>query len=229
MSGSSTRSRTRHFGSSEPNGSWKTICTCRRAWSSLAPRSVTRSAPRKTTSPEVGRGACRMDRASVDLPEPVSPTTPRVSPGHTSNETPETACTVPVIGPLVVRNSCTRSLTWRRGAVLAGMGHLHGVPAGPAVAGLVLGQRRRGGPAVVGGAAAAGRERAAWRGGGPVGRTAADHRERGVRGPLEPRDRLEQGLGVGHPDAGEQPCRRGLLDDPAEQVDGLLPGLGLAG
>ena len=103
-----------------------------------------------------------------------------------------------------------------------------GVPAGPAVAGLVLGQRRRGGPAVVGGVAAARLERAArWRR-GRVGRPAADHRQRRVRRAFQPRDRLEQRLGVRHPDAGGQFDGRGLLDDPAgvhhDHLVGVCPG-----
>ena len=35
-------------------------------------------------------------RASVDFPQPVSPTRPRVSPLRTSRFTPSTACTLPI-------------------------------------------------------------------------------------------------------------------------------------
>ncbi len=84
-----------HLGSSEPKGSWNTNCMCCRAASRLRPRSLVSSVPRKTTEPDFGRGACSTARARVDLPDPVSPTMPSVSPGMMSNETPETAWTTP--------------------------------------------------------------------------------------------------------------------------------------
>ena len=87
------------------------------------------------------------------------------------------------------------------------------MPARPAVAGFVFGERRGGRAAVVRGAAAARGERAASRQRGKVGRPAADHRQRRVRRPLQPRDGLEQGLGVRHPDVREQLRRRRLLHD----------------
>jgi hypothetical protein len=37
--------------------------------------------PRNSTAPDLGGGAWMIERASVDFPDPVSPTTPRVSPG----------------------------------------------------------------------------------------------------------------------------------------------------
>ena len=59
----------------------------RRAWSAPCRRSC--------TSPAVGRTSCRMARPSVDLPQPLSPTSPSVSPRRMSRSTPSTACTVP--------------------------------------------------------------------------------------------------------------------------------------
>ena len=46
------------------------------------------------------------------LPEPDSPTMPRISPGRRSNETPSTACTM----PSSVANSTRRSSTESRGS-----------------------------------------------------------------------------------------------------------------
>ncbi len=105
--------RTFHFGSRDPNGSWKTNCMCCRAASSWRPRSLVSSLPRKLTVPDFGRGDCRIARARVDLPDPVSPTMPSVSPGMMSNETPETAWTTPprVPPPSRTTNSWTRSRT----------------------------------------------------------------------------------------------------------------------
>ena len=110
-SGSSTIERTCHFGSSEPNGSCQTNCMSRRAFSSARPCSLVSSMSRKTTEPDFGRGAWSTARARVDLPDPVSPTMPRVSPGMMSNDTPDTAWTTPPLAPPASRatNSWTRS------------------------------------------------------------------------------------------------------------------------
>ena len=112
-SGSSTMERTCHLGSSEPNGSCQTNCRCRRAEISALPLSLVSSMSRKRTEPDFGRGACSTARASVDLPDPVSPTMPSVSPGMMSNDTPDTACTMPPLVPPAWRttNSWTRSRT----------------------------------------------------------------------------------------------------------------------
>ena len=60
----------------------------------LAPDEV-RDVParRSGSSREVRSYSRAMHRARVDLPHPVSPTRPRVSPGRTSRSTPSTACT----------------------------------------------------------------------------------------------------------------------------------------
>ena len=49
-----------------------------------------------STEPSVTSSSRTMQRASVDLPQPDSPTMPSVSPCRTSNETPSTACTLPI-------------------------------------------------------------------------------------------------------------------------------------
>ncbi len=53
------------------------------------------SSPRKLITPEVGCSSATTIRPIVVLPQPDSPTTPRVSPRLTSNDTPSTALTSP--------------------------------------------------------------------------------------------------------------------------------------
>src|SRR5258708_2975835 len=89
-------SRTVIRGSSEPTGSWNTICISRLAALSERPRSPTRSRPSNLIEPEGGSPSRISVRPSVDLPQPDSPTSPTVCPGRTSRSTPSTACTWPV-------------------------------------------------------------------------------------------------------------------------------------
>ena len=92
-SGSPTMAPMRRRGFSEPYGSWNTIWTSRRtARRSRASRSVM-SWPSKTIFPSVTGCSRAMQRASVDLPQPVSPTSPSVSPSRICRLTPSTACT----------------------------------------------------------------------------------------------------------------------------------------
>ena len=193
-SGSSTMERTCHLGSSEPNGSCQTNCRCRRAEISALPLSLVSSMSRKRTEPDFGRGACSTERASVDLPDPVSPTMPSVSPGMMSNDTPETACTTPPFVPPAWRttNSWTRSRTdssgcfptaqdaWNSRTVRWCLRHAappfsHGCQQAHRWLSACSISPGGGGPAVVGGARAARLERAAGREHGRVRRTAADH------------------------------------------------------
>ncbi len=90
-SGSAMMSPIRRRGFSEAIGSWKMSCTRRRSRRSRSPLSRTRSTPSKTTLPDVGRKSCSTARASVDLPQPDSPTSPSVSPRFRSKLTSETA------------------------------------------------------------------------------------------------------------------------------------------
>ena len=64
----------------EANGSWNTICTRRRQLSSSLPRSPNGFVPSKVTVPASGVSSIIRVRASVDFPQPDSPTRPRVSP-----------------------------------------------------------------------------------------------------------------------------------------------------
>src|SRR3954471_16854761 len=68
---------------------------CSRSW--LGERCA-RSLPRKNAWPLVGSVSRRRARPRVDLPQPDSPTSPRVSPGKMSSETPSTALTIRLTG-----------------------------------------------------------------------------------------------------------------------------------
>ena len=61
-------------GLSDRNGSWKIICTSRRCARSAAPRRRWTSTSPKRTRPLSGRSSPTTVRASVDLPQPDSPT-----------------------------------------------------------------------------------------------------------------------------------------------------------
>ena len=82
------------------------------------------SRPARDTSPDITGSNRAMSLAVVDLPEPLSPTRPMVSPSPTSNETPSTAFTVR--GPYRRRRAAppltskylTSSRTLSRGRVL---------------------------------------------------------------------------------------------------------------
>jgi len=74
-------------------GSWKMICMRRRYGLSAAPVTLVMSSPSKWIVPDVGSMRRRMSRPTVVLPQPDSPTSPRVSPRRMSKLTPSTACT----------------------------------------------------------------------------------------------------------------------------------------
>ena len=92
-SGSAMIALTVMRGLSDAYGSWKTICTERRMLRISPPSRPTMSVPRKGTEPEVASMSRRIRRPVVDLPQPDSPTRPRVSPRRTSKVRPHTACT----------------------------------------------------------------------------------------------------------------------------------------
>ena len=80
-------------GFSEAYGSWKMICMSRHRARIERLSSRVTSRPSNQTSPEVGSIRRSTQRPVVDLPQPDSPTRPRVSPAATSKLTPSTACT----------------------------------------------------------------------------------------------------------------------------------------
>ena len=108
---------TRILGSSEAYGSWNISCRSRRRLrSSVAPRADI-SSPSKRMDPDVGRSRETSNRPTVVLPQPDSPTRPKVSPLRMSKVTPETALTLPTwrrkTAPDSTGNSLTRSRTSR--------------------------------------------------------------------------------------------------------------------
>src|SRR5947208_7351597 len=92
-SGSATIERTGMRGFSESNGSWETSWTCRRRSRASFAGTPLISRPSKTIFPAVDDSRFMMQRATVLLPEPLSPTRPSVSPRAISKDTPLTAAT----------------------------------------------------------------------------------------------------------------------------------------
>ena len=88
--GSAMMSRTRQRGLSEAWGSWK-IMVRRRRIALVRSRGAVTSWPPIATRPRVGRYRPAISRATVDLPQPDSPTTARVTPLPIAKLTPSTA------------------------------------------------------------------------------------------------------------------------------------------
>jgi membrane-bound lytic murein transglycosylase D len=108
-----TSSPARRRGFSDANGSWNTICTRRVAAAQLAPRhrrQINIADP--MMCPPSGSISRTMQRASVDLPEPDSPTMPRVAPLGSSSETWSSALVTRARGRGSRR--CCRSSTRRQ-------------------------------------------------------------------------------------------------------------------
>ena len=91
---------------SEANGSWNTICTAAPERQQLGAPVVDGSTPSKRTEPPSGVSSMSSVRASVDLPQPDSPTRPSVSPRCRSRVTPSSA------------RSSVRFPAWRTGKIL---------------------------------------------------------------------------------------------------------------
>ena len=88
-SGSTSAAPIVRLGLSEPNGFWNTIwfCSCNR-------RSDAAGLPVMAMLPAVGGSISAHTRASVDLPQPDSPTTASVRPASSWNDTPSTAFSI---------------------------------------------------------------------------------------------------------------------------------------
>src|SRR5437899_4960546 len=71
----------------EADGSWNIRCTLRRRRRSSDPPTDDSSTPPTKMRPAVGRSSATIMRAMVDLPQPDSPTRPKVSPGATEKDT----------------------------------------------------------------------------------------------------------------------------------------------
>ena len=80
-------------GLSDAYGSWKIICMSRRCRRMFSLLNSNRSAPAKRTCPAVASISRSMSLPSVVLPQPLSPTTPKVSPRPIVRSTPSTALT----------------------------------------------------------------------------------------------------------------------------------------
>ncbi len=91
--GSPTIRSTLMRGLSEANGSWNTTCISRRSRASAAGASSPMLRPSNSTSPALGSISRSSSRPSVDLPDPLSPTSASVSPGCTDSDTSSTART----------------------------------------------------------------------------------------------------------------------------------------
>ena len=95
-SGSPTMSPAFSRGFRDENGSWKTICMVLRNGRTRRDDKCVMSCPSNRILPSVGSCSLRIVLPTVDLPQPLSPTRPSVSPRPTSKETPSTALTWPV-------------------------------------------------------------------------------------------------------------------------------------
>ena len=186
--------------------------------------------PSRASSPAAGSTRLSIARARVDLPQPDSPTTPRISPLRQSNETPSTAR----VTLRLTRNSTARSRTsirlWvghslasRRGGVgRGGLGDL-----GPLAPGRVVTRgglprphlaQRRVLEAALGRVRTAGPKATAL---GRLVRVGGAARDRSREAALAPdhRQRLEQALRVRMLGAFEDGAHRPDLDDPARVHD----------
>jgi len=74
-------------------GSWKMICMDRRIGRRSDSFMCVMSTPSNTMRPSDGSTRRRIVRPRVVFPQPLSPTTPKISPGLKENETSSTACT----------------------------------------------------------------------------------------------------------------------------------------
>ncbi len=207
-------------GSSEANGSWKTIWMSRRSARSLCGGMVVSSTPSNSIDPDVAGSSCRMTRPVVDLPDPDSPTIPRVSLRRSSKLTPSTARFTPTglrtrpplsTGKCFVR-SRTRSTTSPGGSAGRAPPVSNSSPE-PSPLRLDLGgevarrrvlaarggdQRRLLDVAAVAPDRAARRERAARGEPDELRRPPGDRRERLARAGVDPRQRAEQADRVRH-------------------------------
>ena len=87
-------------GFSDANGFWNTICTRWRNSAIFALSAPATSSPSISRRPDVGASIIVSWRASVDLPQPDSPTTASVLPRSSENDTPLSAFTVPCVNML---------------------------------------------------------------------------------------------------------------------------------
>src|SRR5215469_9298035 len=211
-SGSPTLSSNVMRGLSEPKGSWKIIWMSRRSSFSSAPDIGTRSTTlpsrvRYSTCPAVGSCARRIERETVVLPQPDSPTSPSVSPSPTVKLTSSTARTCPTTrrkNPLEIGKYFRSSLTSSSGGTFSA-GRLV-IPVQPRRDTRSSSPAAELQPVAVSGPpraplgyhfVAARMERASRRAIERMRQGARDYGQRGARLAIEARDRTQQRLGVG--------------------------------
>src|SRR2546428_5177068 len=221
-SGSATMAPTRMRGSSDAYGSWKTAWTERRYARSPSRPSADTSRPSNRMLPAVGFSRPRMSLDVVVLPQPDSPTRPRVAPAGMSNETQSTARTRPVDQPRPRRTAkCfVRLVTSSSGAPDASSPISAAMqPAARRVAGDHRGLGRRLDAAAREGRRTARGERAAGTARREVGGLAGDRgEERAPR--AEARDGFQQRACVRVRGLGEDPPHGADLDDAPRVHDG---------
>src|SRR5690606_9455886 len=189
-------------GLSEVYGSCITSWMSRRARRTSSDDSCERSRPCTTIRPAVGFSSPTSSRANVDLPQPDSPTPPRVSPRCRRMFTRSTALTSPTRRrnrmPLESGKYLTRSSV---SIMISAPGSLISPYHRPVVAGAgvpvghVVTRRDRRFPALVLGVPAPGMERAPrWDGGQGRGQALDDRQLLALV--VQPRHRLQQRLGV---------------------------------
>ena len=178
------------------------------------PLRPTRSVPWKTTEPDFGRGACSSERASVDFPSRSRRRCRGSRRRARRRRRPETACTTPPLSrrgraprtPARCLRACEQHpvavgahaalLRCRRGTSTPSCGRARPPPAAaPLAAALARVRDSAGGTGSRAGSAA--------RSGGRPGTTGSSE----CGGALDPRDRLEQRLRVGHPHVREELAR----------------------
>src|SRR5712692_7845407 len=230
--GSPTMSPTVCRGSSEAKGSWKIIAISRRIRRMPPLESLVSSWPLNLTEPADGSRRRTIVRPSVDLPQPDSPTRPRVSPCLISRSTPSTARTQATVRwrtPAVTGKYFLRPRTSTSGSaevqallslaavavsgiqVLSGLGH----PAGGELrlADRLQGRRLLG--AALDPEGAAGMKGASARRADQVRRQTLDRLERLPVVVVQARDGAQQGPRVGMLGAGEDVVGRARLHDLA--------------
>src|SRR5499425_824582 len=201
-SGSTMIEPTRMRGLSDAYGSWNTACTERRYARSLPPSSAWRSCPSKRMTPPVGRSSISTILAVVVLPQPDSPTTPRVLPGSIEKEMSSTARTTATSResrPRFTGKCFTRFLASRTGPAMVASASPRGGRRQPAAAGLRVRDAEFGrglGAAAVHHFWTAWVERAARGRRRRIRRLAVDRGE-ALAIVAEPRDRLQKRSGVG--------------------------------
>src|SRR5712671_5783189 len=182
------------------------ICMSRHSARSAALSSVVTFAPLNHTSPDVGSMSRRMQRPVVDLPQPDSPTSPKVSPASSSKLTPLTACTCSSPRektPRLMTKFFTRFFTRSNGSLIVSLSLQY---ARDLVAGRDLAQRRRSLKAYRLSERAARRETAAWHRIERAWHDAGDRFEAGLLGGrrIDARDRADQPLRIRVSRSGEQ-------------------------